>query len=260
MPANPFVWYELMTGDLDAAVAFYGNVVGWTAQPFEGGDPPYILMGVGPREHAAGMMTMPDELKSAGVRPHWMGYIGCRDVDAKTADVRQAGGKVHREPWDIPNVGRISVVSDPGGAVFGLFQPKEMDEPPPLPAPMARGHVGWRELYAADGEQAFRFYADQFGWTKERDMDMGPMGVYRIFAIDGVGSGGMMTKPPQVPMPHWGFYFTVPEINAAVDRVKAHGGQVLNGPMEVPGGAWIIQALDPQGAGFNLVAPPPAAG
>jgi hypothetical protein len=66
--------------------------------------------------------------------------------------------------------------------------------------------------------------------------------------------GGMMNKPPamaQVP-PHWLIYFRVPDINAAADRVKKNGGTVVNGPMEVPGGDWILNAIDPQGAAFAL--------
>ena len=92
-------------------------------------------------------------------------------------------------------------------------------------------------------------------------MDMGPMGTYQLFGAPGAASdmavGGIMTKPAAIPMPHWGFYFVVPEIHAAIERVKAGGGQVVHGPMEVPGGAWIIQGLDPQGVSFALVAPPP---
>jgi predicted enzyme related to lactoylglutathione lyase len=82
------------------------------------------------------------------------------------------------------------------------------------------------------------------------------MGAYRIFDQgDGkpMGDGGMMTKPPQVPVSHWNFYFHVDSINAAVERVNAGGGKVLNGPMQVPGGGWIIQGQDPQGAIFSLV-------
>ena len=88
-------------------------------------------------------------------------------------------------------------------------------------------------------------------------MDMGPMGIYQLFGIPGVASGmpvgGIMTKPPTMPAPCWGFYFAGPAIDAAIARVRAGGGQVVHGPMEVPGGAWIVHATDPQGAVFALV-------
>jgi predicted enzyme related to lactoylglutathione lyase len=84
---------------------------------------------------------------------------------------------------------------------------------------------------------------------------MGPMGIYQLFRKGDQVIGGMMTKPKEVPFPCWGYYVNVEAIDAALERVKAAGGKVLEGPMEVPGPAWIIQAVDPQGAHFALVAP-----
>jgi uncharacterized protein len=84
-------------------------------------------------------------------------------------------------------------------------------------------------------------------------MDMGSMGKYRIFGAEGVAMGGMMDKPEHAPASAWGFYVNVDGLGAAIDRIKAHGGQVLMGPQEVPGGSWIVQALDPQGEAFALV-------
>lgn len=249
---NPFVWYELMTTDMEAAEAFYRAVIGWTSRDSGHPEMRYTIMSAGDRR-VAGVMTLPSETRDRGGRPGWIGYIGVDDVKAATARIRQAGGVAHREPDEIPNIGRFSVVADPQGAVFVLFQPLEAGDPP---APMGTpGHVGWRELYAADGPSAFEFYAGQFGWTKAEAMDMGPMGVYQLFAAGGDAIGGMMTKPDNVPAPFWLFYFNVPELDAAVARVTGNGGQILFGPTEVPGGAWIVQGMDPQGAMFALVAP-----
>jgi predicted enzyme related to lactoylglutathione lyase len=253
MSANTFVWYELMTTDLDAAQAFYADVVGWNAQDAGMPGMRYTRM-LADSTPVAGAMTLPQEVCDAGGRPGWMGYIGVPAADAAVEKLTQAGGKVHRPPADIPGIGRFAVVADPQGATFALFQPHGGAQEPA--SPMSPGHIGWHELYAGDGAEAFAFYAGQFGWSKGDAMDMGPMGTYQLFAAGGLPIGGMMTKPPAIPQPYWGFYFTVPEINAAVERVKSGGGQVLNGPMEVPGGAWIIQGLDPQGAAFALVAPP----
>ncbi len=105
---------------------------------------------------------------------------------------------------------------------------------------------------AADWEQALAFYNELFGWQKADAMDMGAMGTFQLFSAGGPAIGGMFTKPPMVPAPHWLYYFTVGDIDAAVERVKAGGGEILNGPMEVPGGGWIIQGKDPQGAMFAL--------
>ena len=84
-------------------------------------------------------------------------------------------------------------------------------------------------------------------------MDMGEMGVYQLFAINGEQAGGMMNRPPNVPVPFWGFYFNVSGIDAAAARVKENGGQILMGPMEVPGDSWVVNCMDPQGAAFSLV-------
>ena len=94
-----------------------------------------------------------------------------------------------------------------------------------------------------------------FGWRKGETLDMGPNGVYQLFATGGDAVGGMMTKMPEMPVPAWVYYINVDAIDAAMGRVTAGGGTVINGPMEVPGGQWILQGLDPQGAMFALVAP-----
>jgi predicted enzyme related to lactoylglutathione lyase len=86
-------------------------------------------------------------------------------------------------------------------------------------------------------------------------MDMGPMGVYQLFAAGDGAIGGMMTKLEAVPVPFWLYYFNVGDIDAAQRRIEAARGQILNGPMEVPGGRFILQCLDPQGAMFALVGP-----
>jgi uncharacterized protein len=249
-----FIWYELMTSDMDAAAAFYCKVVGWTSSDAAQPDMRYTILTAGGRG-VAGIMTLPVEACDAGVRPGWIGYVGVADIEAATARVADAGGLVHKPPTDIPNVGRFSVVADPGGAVFALITPSSNEAPPPV-APDTPGLVGWRELYAADGESsAFAFYSRQFGWTESESMDMGPMGKYRIFADKAVPIGGMMNKPAEMPAGAWQYYFNVEAIDSATERVTANGGVVLMGPQEVPGGSWIIQAADPQGAMFALVAP-----
>lgn len=250
--ASNFIWYELMTHDVRAAEAFYTAVVGWSAEPFGGTDHSYVVMKVG-EIGVGGLMAISPEAAAAGLEPAWVGYIHAADVDAATESVRLAGGAVHRAPADIPGVGRFSVVADPQGAMFMLLSPWGEDGPRLSGA--TPGRVGWRELYASHWPAALDFYAGQFGWTRDQAIDMGPMGTYQLFAIDGEQSGGMMDKPATMPMPAWLFYFNVEAIDAGTERVLAHGGQVINGPMEVPGGSWIVQCVDPQGAMFALVAP-----
>lgn len=251
MPSN-FFWYELITSDLDAAEAFYTKVVGWEPESWSGPDMRYVIVKPkGSERGVGGLMTIPDEAAKMGARPMWLGYIHTKDVDAATAGLTKAGGTVQREPSDIPEIGRFSVVSDPQGATFMLMAPKGPDMPPLQPG--TPGTVGWHELYTTDWNAALDFYSSQFGWTKDEAMEMGEMGTYQLFAVDGQQTGGIMNKPPQVPVPLWLFYFTVDDIDAAAERVKEAGGTIVLGPMEVPGGSWMLQGLDPQGALFSLV-------
>jgi predicted enzyme related to lactoylglutathione lyase len=250
-----FVWYELMTTDMKAAGAFYSAVVGWATQDSGMTDIAYTLFTSGPGM-VAGLMMQPEESRKMGAPPSWMGYIAVDDVDAATGKVKRLGGKAYVEPRDIPNVGRFSVVADPQMAVFALFKPIPPPNPPAEPPAGTPGQIGWRELYASDWEKAFAFYSDMFGWKKDQSVDMGAMGTYQLFAASsGPAIGGMFNKPAQVPATFWLYYFNVDGIDAGVERVKAAGGKVVNGPMEVPGGSHIVQCMDPQGAMFALVAP-----
>jgi predicted enzyme related to lactoylglutathione lyase len=249
-PRN-FVWYELMTSDDQAAQDFYAEVVGWGTQ--DAGQPSmkYTLLVAGDAP-VAGLMALPKEACDAGAKPGWIGYVGVDDVDACVQRIEKAGGKTHMPPTDIPGIGRFAMVADPQGATFSLFKGAAPMDQPPADASKP-GLVGWHELYAVDGEKAFGFYADMFGWTKSEAIDMGEMGRYQLFTAGGAPIGGMMTKPASLPMPFWNYYFQVDGIGAAMERLKSGGGQVINGPMQVPGGSWIVQGLDPQGAMFSLV-------
>ncbi|ASY70461.1 VOC family protein [Sinorhizobium fredii] len=248
-----FIWYELMTTDTKAAEAFYKSVVGWSARDAGMPGMDYTLFSKGEHQ-VAGLMTMPDGALEMKVPPAWLGYVAVDDVDATAEKLAAAGGTVHRAPDDIPGVGRFAIVTDPHGAAFALF--KGDGEPPPAMDQMAAGNVGWHELMAGDLDTAFGFYSKLFGWTKDQAMDMGEMGVYQIFAFNGQPIGGMMTKPKEIPAPpYWLYYFNVEALDAAIDRAKSGGAKIIQEPMEVPGGAWIVQATDPQGALFALVAP-----
>jgi predicted enzyme related to lactoylglutathione lyase len=254
---NAFVWYELLTTDTEGSQSFYRDVVGWTLQDsgmkeVTGMDYTLITSASGP---VAGLMALPATAAAGGGRPGWLGYVGVEDVDAFAARVQQAGGAVHQAPTDIPGVGRFSLVADPQGAPFVLFKAAAMPAPPAEPAGGAPGRIGWHELVTTDWRSAFDFYADLFGWTRDTAIDMGPMGTYQLFATGGTAIGGMMNRPPAVPASFWLYYVNVPDIPAAVARVKALFGQVLHGPAQVPGGSWIVQCLDPQGAMFALVGP-----
>lgn len=223
-------WYELSTADASAAQRFYGPILDWQFQDAGMPDFTYLLAMAGP-EMVAGLMQpdtpMPDV---------WLTYFAVDDVDAAAARVSALGGAVHRPPEDIPGTGRFSIVADPQGAVFGLLQPTPGQVGTAFDQKKS-GHGNWHELHTSDPKAALTFYADLLGWGATSAMDMGPMGTYQVFAQNGQDIGGMMgLTAPGVP-PHWLPYFGVPSVAAAGAAITAAGGQVLHGPVPVPGGA-----------------------
>jgi predicted enzyme related to lactoylglutathione lyase len=243
------VWSELMTTDVKGAEDFYKKVVGWTAEPFPNSPNPYIQFKRSGGAGAAGLMERPRDMN---MPPFWSMYIAVPDLDEATKHAKRLGGSELSEVIHVPTVGRMQMLKDPQGAAFYVIQPEPRDNPPDR-EPEA-GEASWIELMTTDAPAAMQFYQELFGWQPGEAMDMGEMGKYHVFNRGSRMMGGMMNKPPamaQVP-PNWGIYFMVPDINAAAERVKANGGQILNGPIQVPGGTWILNAVDPQGAAFSL--------
>jgi predicted enzyme related to lactoylglutathione lyase len=245
-----FVWYELMTTDAEAAKAFYAEVVGWGTQDAAMPGMAYTLFTAGGAS-VSGLMDLPQDARKLGFKPSWLGYVGVNDVDAAADRIKQLGGALHVPPKDIPDISRFSVALDPQMATIALLKWLEggQEQPAELDAP---GRVAWHELLAADWEKAFAFYRELFGWQKA-DADTGAGGTYQLFSAAGQTIGGMFTKPSTVPVPFWLYYFNIGDIDLAMKRVKAGSGQILNGPIEVPGDRWIVQCTDPQGAIFALV-------
>lgn len=243
-----FLWYELMTTDTTAAKAFYAAVVGWGARQAMPAMA-YSLFTAAERP-VCGLTDLPAEARAMGVEPRWIGYVGVDDVDAAADMIRRLGGAIHVPPTDVRDVSRFSVVADPQTATFALFKWQNPSHAPP-PEPGTEGGVGWHELLAADWRKAFAFYHELFGWQKA-GTDVDATGAYQLFSVSGQTIGGMFTKPAMVPVPFWLFYFTTADIDAAAQRVRAFGGHVLEGPVEMTGGMRVARCMDPQGAMFAL--------
>lgn len=243
-----FAWYELITTDMAAAKAFYAEVVGWGVQDASTPDLTYTLFTAG-KTSVSGLMDLPEDARKLGATPRWMGYVGVKDVDATAGRIKRLGGAVYVPPTDT-NIGRILVVADPQAATLGLV--KGLKPGQQKPAELGKpGRVGWHELLAADREKAFAFYGELFGWQKAA-ADVGPNDTYQLFSAGGRMIGGMCAKRPMEPVPYWLYYFNIGDIDAAMERVKTGGGQVFEGPLELPGGSWFARCADPQGAAFAL--------
>jgi predicted enzyme related to lactoylglutathione lyase len=243
------IWYELMTTDMKAAESFYKTVVGWTTEPFKESKEPYTILNRSGNVGVGGMMTKPAEVKAP---PFWGMYIGVPKLEDTVAQITRLGGKTHTEMMSIPNVGRMQLMMDPQGAACYIMEPARSEQRPEG-APEI-GDASWIELMTTDMNAALKFYEQVFHWQPGESMDMGPMGKYQIFKRPHGQIGGMMNKPKEMANipPHWQIYFRVPDVDAAAERVKAAGGKILNGPMDVPDGDRVLNAMDPQGAAFGL--------
>ena len=247
-----------MTTDMSGAESFYKTVVGWNPAPFAPDGSYVVFNKPGGDGGAGGMMLLPDAARQMGATPHWLMYVGTPDVDATAMRIAQLGGRVVKQPADIPGTGRFAVVSDPTGAMFGIYQP-DASMAGQSRGPQSLGDFSWFELYTPNPDAAWNFYSAMFGWEKTSAMDMGEMGVYQMVGRGGgIPNGGMMQPPPGAPAA-WMPYALVKDAKGAAELITANGGQIVNGPMEVPGGDWIVQGIDPQGVMFSLHSLNPAA-
>ncbi len=245
------VWYELATRDLQASRDFYGPLLGWSFQNagMEGFD---YELAMADGDMIAGLMD-----PGQAMPEFWQVYFAVENCDDAVARAKTLGAQVHRAPEDIPGTGRFAILADPQGAAFGLLQSLPGQEGNAFDQAKS-GHGNWHELNSTDPEAGFDFYAALLGWSRSDvpPMDMGEMGHYQLFAHQGRDIGGMMrVQGAGVTPSFWLTYFGVPGADAAAARITASGGQVMHGPIEVPGGAWIVMAQDPRGVWFAVVGP-----
>jgi uncharacterized protein len=251
-----YIWYELITPDPDDAKRFYGAVVGWSVETGKDG---YGHLKAGDT-FVGGMLGLTNEMRSGGARPTWLGYIAVDDVDSTVASIEQGGGKGLMPAFDIPDVGRIAMVTDPQGAPFYVMKPiPPAGDPQKVSdafSPSEEQRVGWNELSTTDVTGALDFYGSQFGWEKGDVMPMGESGDYQFINRQGQTIGAIFPNAAGAfkdELPRWRYYFRVPSVAKAVEAAEAGGGTVKIGPMEVPGGDHIVIGNDPQGAEFALV-------
>ena len=249
--SGKFVWYDLMTVDPKAAQDFYGQLIGWGTQEWEGGEQPYTMW-TNKETPLGGVMEMPEEVRESGAPPHWMAYVSVDDVEETVSKVKEAGGRVLHDATDVPDAGSFAVLADPQGAAFAIYKSaKEQSQDASKGSEI--GNFSWNELATSDYKGAINFYSEIFGWEPQDTMDMGPGGIYQIYGQGSAPLGGMFNKPAEMSgPPMWLYYVSVEDVNESVTKVTELGGQVLNGPMEVPGGDLIAQCVDPQGALFAL--------
>lgn len=235
-----------MAPDVDAASAFYSDVIGWSVidtGPEYGG---YRIAQMG-GSAAAGIGPQQE-----GARSAWTLYFASDDADATADAVRAAGGTLMMPPGDVGALGRMFIAMDPTGAPFGVWQAgihvgsEIVNEP---------GGLAWEDLRTADADAARAFFGGVFGW------DYAPMpgapDSYQVFLAPGSdrpmgGIGPFMGPPTQ---PHWVVYFAVADADAAAAAAVAGGGTIVTEGFDSPFGR-MVGLADPAGALFWVVGAP----
>jgi len=255
-PGTPS-WVDVAVPDLDAAADFYSAIFGWDVE--EAGDPEqtggYRMASLGGR-YVAGIAP----IQSEGQPPSWGTYMSTENADGTAAKVREAGGTVLTEPFDVMEAGRMAVFADPEGAVFCVWQPNQH---PGAQLVNETGAFGWNELNTRDPDAAKTFYGAVFAWRAQKfDIDGGPDYVTWHIGDEEASVGGMIdmrgSVPDEIP-PHWMVYFNVDDTDATIDQVKERGGDVAFGPTEIPNVGRFAVLRDPQGAHFAVIKTQPPA-
>ena len=115
-----FHWNELMTRDIEKAKTFYGDVIGWTFNGMAMPDGTYWVAMMGDKPIGG---LFPLTAQFAGVPESWMSYLAVDDIDARVKKAVAAGAKLMRPIFDVPQVGRIAILTEPGGAGIGWITP-----------------------------------------------------------------------------------------------------------------------------------------
>jgi predicted enzyme related to lactoylglutathione lyase len=250
-----FSWIEFSTTDPDEAKVFYGELFGWQAEdtpiPEDAGGGVYTICTIG-GERVAAIQEQRADQRDAGIPPNWFSYITVASADEAAAKAKELGGSIHMDAFDVMTAGRMAVVGDPTGAVFGAWEAGDNIGATLVNDP---GCLTSNELSTNDVERAREFYSAMFGWRiEEVDTQGGPR--YWTIAHDGAAegrNGGMRGPAPEqagVP-PHWMPYFTVSSADAAIATTREAGGAVHAGPVEIPAGRIAVLG-DPQGAIFGI--------
>lgn len=245
-----FCWVELGTTDQEAAKNFYTQLFGWDYVDNPMGEHGvYTMLKLNGKDVGGLYKLMPDMIER-GVPPHWLSYVSVANVDETSAQAKAAGATLLQEPFDVFTIGRMSVVQDPTGAVFALWQPKEHKGSGIYNVP---GSFCWNELGTTDMKKAGDFYSGLFGWGRE-DFADSPV-EYTMFKNGDRGAGGMYKITPEMgPIPpHWLVYFAVDDCDARVQKATELGGQVMKPADDIPGIGRFAILLDPQGAAFAII-------
>lgn len=240
-PKGRWVWHEVMSTDMGAASEYYRGLFQWSADKGPMTDMNYLVFKAGDRM-VAGIG------EAQGPMSHWLSYVGVEDVDASAKRVPELGGTVLAAPFDIPNVGRASIIQDPTGGTVALFSSPTTEGGPDYDAKPEMGSVCWVELMTKDLDAAAAFYTELVGWSAS---DMGP-GV-KLLKMGEAMVATIRALPAEAPTPpHWADYILVEDVDESVKASEALGGKTLMTKQVIEGMGEFAVLQDPSGAGFAV--------
>ena len=241
-------WVDVTSTDIGRTNAFYGELFGWQAEDLGEAAGGYTMYTLNGKYVAAGSPPPPG---AEGVPPHWTTYLASDDADATAAKVREAGGVVLMEPFDVFDSGRMLIANDSTGASFGVWQARDH-----LGAQLANepGTVTWNECHSPDPTRAADFYAAVFGHTVDV-AQMGGNSEYRVLQVDGRGVAGLMSTREGEP-PNWLTTFAVARCDESAAKAGDRGGNVRGEPFDLPAIGRFAVLQDPVGAVFGILEPP----
>ena len=249
-----FCWFELATTDQAGAKQFYESLFGWKSADLPiGPSELYTIFKIGEGD-AAAAYTMRPEQRAQGTPPNWMLYVRVDSADAAAARAVELGGTVMGPAFDVTDQGRMSVVKDPAGAHFSVWQPKTHQGTGVV---HETGTVVWADLSTPDQIGGARYYSALFGWKMvggKSELPAKPGDYFHIMngteMIGGIPPAEH--RNPRAPA-SWLLYFAVQDCQAAVDKATSLGARLLYGPMTIDSGRVFATLADPQGAVFAIV-------
>jgi predicted enzyme related to lactoylglutathione lyase len=241
---------ELHTTDQDAAKKFYGSLFGWEATDYPmGPEEVYTIFRLQGKDCSAAC-TLRKDLREHGVPPHWMLYIAVDNADESTKRAKDLGAQVMAGPFDVAQNGRMSVIQDPAGGHFCLWQGNQT---PGIGIGGENNTFCWADINTKDREGVRKFYEALFSWAFVPGKDKNETGYLHIMngqeMIGGTPPPEML--PPGIPT-HWLVYYMVADCDASTAKARGLGAQVFVEPMAIEGAGWMSIMEDPQGASFAL--------
>jgi predicted enzyme related to lactoylglutathione lyase len=247
-----FCWVDLMSTDAAASKKFYSALFGWECKDMPMGDNGVYSMCELRGKEVCAISSMPPDMQKSIGRSVWQSYISVKSANEAEKSARANGGTIVAPPFDVFDAGRMTVVSDPSGAVVSLWEARNHHGASLVNEP---GALAWNELLTRDPAAAKKFYVATFGW-KGDDQDMGPMGTYTVFKVGERNNAGMMKMPEEAgPTPsNWQVYFAVADCDAAVKKAQGLGAKMHVPPTDIPGTGRFAMLEDPQGGVFSVIA------